>query len=33
MSYNLMSGNVNFVGTQQGTVEDLVDTHTESHRL
>lgn len=28
MSYNLMSGNVNFVGTQQGTVEDLVDTHT-----
>ena len=28
MSYNLLSGNVNFVGTRQGTVEDLVDTHT-----
>ena len=28
MSYNLLSGNVNFVGAQQGTIEDLVDTHT-----
>jgi len=28
MSYNLLSGSVNFVGTRQGTVEDLVDTHT-----
>lgn len=27
MSYNLMSGNVNFVGNQQGTIEDVVDTH------
>ena len=28
MSYNLLSGNVNFAGPQKGTVEDLVDTHT-----
>jgi len=27
MSYNLLSGSVNFAGNQQGTIEDVVDTH------
>jgi len=29
MSYNLMSGNVNFAGTRQGTIENVVDTHSD----
>tara|TARA_R100000005_G_C4995867_1_gene202732 strand:+ start:358 stop:3057 length:2700 start_codon:yes stop_codon:yes gene_type:complete len=28
MSYNLLSGSVNFAGAKKGTVEDLVDQHT-----
>ena len=28
MSYNILSGNVNFADSQQGTLEDIVDTHT-----
>lgn len=27
MSYNLLSGSVKFTGNQQGTIEDVVDTH------
>ena len=27
MSYNILNKNVNFQGSTQGTVEDLVDTH------
>ena len=29
MSYNLLSGSVKFTGNQQGTIEDVVDTHSD----
>ena len=29
MSYNLLSGSVNFEGATQGTIEDMVDTHSD----